>query len=493
MRRFLCWLSITACILLAMSWWVTTSVHSQETPKSVEADRQKPASLKVEMGKIVIETSLKGVVESEQSTELYVDAKSWAGPFIVKSAVPHGSRVKKGDVVLELDTLKIDQALSDLRLDRELADIALRQSKDELPILEQFLPINLAAADRDKRIAEEDFKRYTDIERDHKKKTAEFQLKSQTQWLEYSREELKQLQKMYRDKDLTEETEEIILKRQRNQIEQLEFSIESLKLQQDRETNLDLPRRDQAMKESLQKQTLAWQKAQSNFPLELRQKRLALQKHEVERARTEERFGHLEGDRAAMIVKAPNDGIAYHGQSDRGQWNTGSVSGRLRSNGAIQPKEVIMTIVSTRPAILRADVEEKDLYLLKEGVTGLAIPVGFPSLKLVARLKNLSLAPRAAGSFEARVTLEIPDHVETVLPGMAAHVKFVTYRNDAAVLVPSSAIFRDEGSDTQFVFLLVQGEGKPVKTEIETGRISGTKTEVLSGLKAGNEILASRP
>jgi HlyD family secretion protein len=491
MNRTVCWLSITACFAFAGFWSLTSTVNSQEASKAGAADNAPPALLKVEAGKVVLETSLKGTVEAEQTSELFIEAKSFAGPFTVKSAVPHGTRVKKGDVVLELDTIKIDQALGDIRLERELADIALKQAKDEFPILEQSLPLNLATSERDKRIADEDFKRYTEIERDHQIKVAEHQLKSQTQWLEYSREELKQLQKMYRDKDLTEETEEIILKRQKNQIEQLEFSLESLKLQQEREKSLDRPRRDQAMKDSLQKQTLAWKKAQSSLPLEFNQKRLALKKQETERVRTDERFTHLEEDRAAMILRAPSDGIVYHGQADRGTWNSASLSSRLKHNGTIQPKEILMTVVSTRPVLLRADVEEKDLHLLKEGLIGQAIPVGFPSLKLVARLKSLSLVPRTAGSFEARIALDIPENVETVLPGMAANVKFVTYRNEAALLVPTPAISHEDGSDASYVY--VKTDKGPVKTEIETGKVKGDKTEVLSGLKAGMEILASKP
>ncbi len=491
MKRNQVRLTIIACVLVGLFSLRSTQIQSQEATKTDLTEATKPARLKVETGRIVIETTLKGTIESENSTEFSLEAKAWGGPFTVKSTASHGSRVKKGDVILELDTIKIDQAISDLRLERSLSDLSLRLAKEELPILEQFLPLNLAEADRSKQNSEEDFKRYTDIEREHAKKSSEFQLKSQIQSLDYANEELKQLQKMYRDKDLTEETEEIILKRQRNQIEQLQFYIESLQLQQDREAKLDLPRRDQAMKDHLVKQSLNWQKSQFALPLEIAQKRLALQKQEIERARMEERFGHLEADRAAMIFHASNDGIVYHGQSERGQWNTASVSNRLRKNGEIQSKEVVMTIVSPRPALLRADVEEKDLHELKEGLTGRATPVGFPSLKLEARLKSVSIVPRAAGNFEARIALEIPEKVETVLPGMTANVKFVTYRNDAAVLVPTPAIFHDDGSDVAYVF--VAGEGAPVRTEIETGRVKGDKTEVLNGLKAGVEILATKP
>ncbi len=491
MKRPVFWLSIACCVVFGTFWALRTAAYSEEPPRTASSETAKPATVKVEAGPIVVETTLKGTIEAENVTELFLDLKSWTEPLIVKSAAAHGSRVKKGDIVLELDTVKIDQTLHEVRVERELADISLRLAKEEFSILDQSLPMNLAEADREKQVAEENLKRYAEVERDHEKKSGEFMMKSAANWLEYAREELKQLKKMYRDKDLTEETEEIILKRQQNEIEQFEFMIESMRLHLERDEALEQPRRGQAMKDAVQKQTLAWQKAQSSLPLELHQKKLALQKQEIERAKTEERLEHLKVDRAAMIVHAPSDGIVYHGQSDRGHWNSATVSTQLRHNGTIQLKEIVMTIVSARPVFLRADVEEKDLHALKEGLEGHAVPVGFPSLKLVAHLKHLSLVPRTAGSFESQIAVDIPDTVETIFPGMAANVKFITYRQDNALQVASSAIFHDEGSDVHYVF--VAGEGKPVKTSVEVGKASGEKTEILKGLQAGTEILAAKP
>ncbi len=491
MKRQLRWVLGAACVAVGLCWSIPGAVHSQESAKPSGPAIAKPATVRVEQGKLVVETSLKGVLEAEQSAELAIEPKAWIGPFAVKSAVPHGTRVKKGDVLLELDTITIDRTLRELRLDRELADIALRVAKEELPVLEQFLPLNLATAERDKRIAEEDLKRYEATDRAEIKKNAEFSLKSMVHYLEYAREELKQLEKMYRDKDLTEETEEIILKRQRNQIESLENSLESTKIQTDRALNVDIPRRDQTVKDTLLKQTLAWQKAKSVLPLELNQKRLALQKLQADREKSEERFAQLEADRKAMAVVAPIDGILYHGQCERGIWNTATVSGRLRRNGNVQANEVFMTVVTARPLIARADVEEKDLHAIKADAAGELTPVGFPDLKLPARVKSVSLVPRAAGTFESRLTVDVPADVESLMPGMTGTVKLTTYRNERALLVPSTAVFRDEGSSSSHVYLI--SEGKPVKTEIAIGKASGGKTEVLNGLKAGDELLANKP
>ena len=111
--------------------------------------------------------------------------------------------------------------------------------------------------------------------------------------------------------------------------------------------------------------------------------------------------------------------------------------------------------------------------------------------ELVALGHGVSLVPRAAGTFESRLTVDVPADVESLMPGMTGTVKLTTYRNERALLVPSTAVFRDEGSSSSHVYLI--SEGKPVKTEITIGKASGGKTEVLNGLKVGDELLANKP
>lgn len=470
-------------VLLVTGLCLPSAIQAQETEK---AGSTKTA--KVEQGRLVVETTLKGTVESEQAEELYIDLKAWASPMVVKQAVPHGTAVKKGDVLLQIDTTKIDQTLRDMKLEREIAEIALRQAREELPVLEQLLPLNLAAAERDKRIAEEDLKRYLEIDRALTQRNVDFSLKSSTNFLEYAREELKQLEKMYRDKDLREETEEIILKRQRNQVEAAEFRLETLKIDREKTLSVDLPRRDQTIKDAAAKQSLAWQKAQATLPLELSQKRLALRKQELEREKSDERQYQLEADRAAMTVRAPVDGVVYHGQNSQGTWNTSTASPKLRRNGSVAANEVFMTVVSDKPGLVRATVEEKELHQLRTNITGEATPVGFPDLKLPAKLTQLSLAPRGAGSFEAKVSIG-PAKDQAIMPGMACTVKFVGYRNDKAMLVPSSAVFRDE-DDAPYIYAV---GSTPKKTSVKVGKTSGGKTEILEGLAVGDEIYTAKP
>src|SRR5262249_47933094 len=151
-----------------------------------------------------------------------------------------------------------------------------------------------------------------------------------THYLEYAKEELRQLEKMYRSKYLTEETEEIILKRQRHQVETAEFGLKTATIRSDQVLKLDLPRKAVTLREDAAKHAVSLEKAQHTLPLTVNQKRLSLSKLKYDNERTTERLQKLEKDHDAMTIRAPADGIIYYGRSQHGQWATaGMVAAKL--------------------------------------------------------------------------------------------------------------------------------------------------------------------
>jgi multidrug efflux pump subunit AcrA (membrane-fusion protein) len=159
--------------------------------------------------------------------------------------------------------------------------------------------------------------------------------------------------------------------------------------------------------------------------------------------------------------------------------------------------EVLITVVAPRPLIVRAAVEEKDLHSLagRDELKGRATPAAAPTLSLPARLTSLTPVPREAGKFELIADVELGPDAALIKPGMACSLKFTTYRAQDALTVPSSAVSEDESDDgtmTHVVYLPGK-EGKPEKRTVKTGKTAGGKTEILSGLRAGDEILGSKP
>lgn len=459
-----------------------------------KADKTSPKTVKVTRGPCKVEVSLRGVLSTADMAEVRFSPKTWTGPFTIRKAAEHGSTVKKGDVLVDLDPEKLDQALRDLDTEQQITELSLRQAEAELPVLEKLMPIELAEAERLKKQATEDQDRFLKIDRPYAEESAREQVKSSTHYVEYAREELKQLQKMYRDKELTEETEEIILKRQKHEVEQAEFFLKSARLRQAEVTEVSLPRREVGVRESLRKLTIANDRAQAALPLNLTQKRLSREKLKQELEKSRERYAKLKHDRTLTTIVAPTDGIVYYGRATYGQFPSipgNPILARLTVGGSLSAEDVFMTIVAPKPTVVYATVDEKDLHLLKAGQTGKATPAAYPDLRLTCKVREVDPVRLPTGSFLTVVALE-GDVSAGLRPAMNCTVKVPVYEKRDALLLPTTAVQREDGDEDQTYVNLVE-EGKTVKRPVKVGKTMGTKTEILDGLKVDDEVLAAKP
>jgi multidrug efflux pump subunit AcrA (membrane-fusion protein) len=96
---------------------------------ATKADKATPKTVKVTRGPCKVEVSLRGVLASADMTEARFSPKAWTGPFTIRKVAEHGSSVKKGDVLVELDTEKLDQALNDLETEQRLTELSLQQAE----------------------------------------------------------------------------------------------------------------------------------------------------------------------------------------------------------------------------------------------------------------------------------------------------------------------------------------------------------------------------
>ncbi len=72
-------------------------------------------------------------------------------------------------------------------------------------------------------------------------------------------------------------------------------------------------------------------------------------------------------------------------------------------------------------------------------------------------------------------------------PNMLSILKIIDYRNDKALVVPVNAIQKAENGD----YLFLSENGKAKRVNIQTGKVSDGKAEILSGLKAGDKVLVA--
>lgn len=445
------------------------------------------ATVKVSKSRLVNSVTLKGTVEGDARAEVSVRLKSWIGPLVVERAVEHGAVVKKDDVLLAFDAEKITQLVHAARQDRELGKLATRLAELDLPIAKQQLPVDLKAAEREKDQTADDLARFLKVDKPRSVEEAQFSLKSSEFNVEQARDELVQLEKMYRDKDLTEETEQTILKRYKFALESSEHFLKGTRLRTERTLTIDLPRREETAQQAAVKAELAWEKAREQLPLHVRQKELALEKLRFDDERAQEKLADLEKDLAQMTVKAPAAGIVYYGRYVRGQWSGPQATAYLKG-GSLPANDVLLTVISKGRLFLHVEADEKESGEVKVGQSVRVAPTRFPGRKLSGRVHRVSSIPQG-GKFEVLVALG-DELLDGIVPGLTGSAKIVTAQKENALSVPSSAVFEDPDTDASYVYL--PGE-PPQKRPVKTGLVAGDKTEIVEGLAEGDEILAARP
>lgn len=478
MNRFAPLALAVLCLL-----WISASASAQEK----EAAKKKTHT--VEKGTFKVEVVLDGVFEAETTHEIILRPEAWS-TLKVERVVAEGSRVKKGKPILWLDTKKLDEEIRGQEFGQRLGYLSLKQTEVALESLEKSVPLDLEAARRSHRIADEDWDYFRDVTEGQRKQSAEESLKSSEYGLEYSQEELDQLEQMYKADDLTEETEEIILKRAQRSVERSQYFLELAKTRYEKSLETDLPREKQRTKEAAVRADLALKKAEATLPRSLEKQRIELEKLLYSQERLEQKLSQLRDDGDRMIIKAPADGFVYYGQSDRGKWTTAAaLRKQLRPGGSLSANAVVMTIVADGPGFVRIDVPEKDFRHFTKNTPAVVKPTAFPQTTFAAECGELGPVAVKAGTFDGRVDYEWEPGDPRPVVGMTCKVTITPYQKDDAISVPSSAVFDDEGE--HYVFL--QDGDESTKQTVKTGEKAGGKTEITGGLSEGDVILLEKP
>nr|MBC8290675.1 hypothetical protein [Planctomycetota bacterium] len=391
------------------------------------AAAEAPKTHEVKAGRLKLELKLDGTFESGQSAEVKLKPEAWA-KLEVKEALAHGAVVKKGDVLVTLDLEDLDKAIKSAEQAFILSELSLKESQLSLESLRKTIPIDLAAARRSAKEAQADLDYFLKISKGQSIKSAERSLQNARYSLEYSQEELNQLKQMYKADDLTEETEEIILKRAERGVLSSKYFLERSELSTKKTLGTDLPRQEQSLKDATTKQLAGNERVKTALAAALKKAEIGLEKQLIEHKAAEEKLADLQSDRKLLSkVTSPIDGYVFYGRVKKGSWaGKGTLEAALQPGGTIAAKQVFMTVVAPGAARLHTSVTEKDLFQVQKNLTGKVKAVAFPDESFKAKIETVSLIPSSPGSFECVVSVAGAAD-SAIMSGMKGNVTIITY------------------------------------------------------------------
>jgi len=154
----------------------------------------------------------------------------------------------------------------------------------------------------------------------------------------------------------------------------------------------------------------------------------------------------------------------------------------LKLGQVAQPGQTGIRIVNADNLKVKADVPESYAASVNTGNrVKILIPDAKDSLETKVTFAAKAIDP-ASRSFAVEVKL--PSR-KTLRPNMTAILKIADYTRADAVVIPVKAIQRSEEGD----FVYVNNNGIAKKVVIKAGTTYGGRTEILSGLKNGDQLI----
>lgn len=487
MNRFISMLYRSIALSFALVLTLGAQGATFASPQEAAAKDQ-PETVSPRLGPIRSEITVPGIVFSQKTAELSVSPKTTQA-FKVVSAVPHGTKVKAGDLLVEFDSQSFQDQLAEAERALQAAEVAAKESQREMELFLEQHPIDVEQAELTWTQAQEDFKYFTEVEFPFDYKELEQGLKSAKDFLDYNHEELKQLEKMYKADDLTEESEEIVLRRARDDFARSQFSFERTKQTSDRQREVGLPRLEKQKKTAYRLAELAYQRSRLELSLAEAKKRQAAEKVKVALEKAAREFGELQADAALFRVVAPIDGVVYHGRCVDGKWpGIAEAGNKLRKHGGVLPNEVFLTVVDNSALAAIANIPEAEMAKVKIGQFARMTPAAFSDSRVALKVSKIAPLPSTDGSFETEFEL-VPNGQLQLVAGLNGSIKILVSDQANAVLVPSKAVFTDETDDSIKYVKVQKGDGTSARVDVKLGAAKGDDVELVGSTLTPNDKL----
>jgi len=431
----------------------------------------------------------KGTLIPVKPKALRLEFKHWPEAGIKKIA-GHGTSVKQWQEILTLDSSKLDMEILRTQAKQSKVSIEAAKVKQAISHLEKSMPLRLEAGLLKKKAATENLAFFQNALEPLQRKKSEKSLKDMEKALKYTQAEYDQLKKMYSEDQVTEETEEIILERQKDRLRHRKFAVEELKVKSKQELTYLIPRELQKLKTAKTAAELEYEKLKVDLPAEMQQLKVELQSLQVSQKSLSDILSKLQADRMLMTVKAPLDGILYYGTFSETGWNT-KISPSLKPGKTLMNGSLWGTLIPFPSVEVNVKIKEYDVSLLSTGTIGRGTVDSVPGVIFDATLENVSDVPVSAGEYLATFSVSVPEG-RRLLPGQTISISMTAKLLENALIVPDKFVHRDKANHLQPYVWLKTGKDV-VKQPVITGISTGKGIQITNGLKAGNIILKTTP
>lgn len=437
----------------------------------------------------------RGRFTSKERSEIRYRPEVYDGQLTVAWIIPHGTEVQEGERLIQLDTAPVNARIHQASGELKGLEIALKRTQAELEVQVSSVKSRLEQGEIAVLTAKRELEKFERMGFIRKKRDMAISMAKSEDNLKEREEDLRQLEKLYAQDKLVEETEEIVLRRARRSMQEAKESLELRKLDEAELLKYDLDWSLERMKKDLMQKEQEFARTKATVATTLEQQRFDVEKAEAGVNRKKEEIEKLKRDLAAMTVKAPRTGPIFYGSLSNASITIGGTGDQLEEGGRVRANAVLMTIPELKDFVVEMSVYETQVNRYRQGQMVSVRPEAFSDLVLTGKISRVAKLAASRNSFTSgqenkfgvEVLLDTQD--PRVKPGMQCKVETLVEEAQGVLAMSAAAIFHKENRTVCYI----RKDGAFAERVVKLGRTTNDLAEVLEGASEGEEAALYDP
>ncbi len=444
------------------------------------------ATFAVRRGALTISVSEAGTIQAREQVVIKNEVE---GRTTILSLVKEGTRVKQGDLLIELDASRLQDELIDHQIRVQNSEAAFIRARENLAVTRNQAGSDVEKARLEAQFAKEDLKKYREGEYPQQLKESEAKITIRKEELRRAEEKLEWSRVLYKEKYIPQtELQADELAAQKAQLD-LELAETDLNLLEDYTHKRQLDELTSQVRQT----DMALERAERKASADVVQAEAELRAKDSEYQREQSKLAKIEAQIEKTKIYAPIDGLAVYATSAQANWRGNAEP--LAEGQEIRERQELIYLPAT--GSVKAEIKVHESALDKVSVD---LPVeiavdALPGKTYRGTVANIAPLPDAVSVWlnpDLKVyntDIYLESSSGELRTGMSCRAEILVERIEDAVYVPVQSVVRRDGRPVVF---LVEN-GRSVVHDVVLGRDNNRMVQILEGLSAGQRVLLAPP
>lgn len=454
--------------------------------KGQATDPGQYAPFTVRRGPLVINVVESGTIKAREQLIIKNEVE---GQTSIITLIPEGTRVRKGDLLVELDASMLVDGQIDQEIQVQNAEAAYINAKETLAVVENQAKSDVDQAKLTVQFAQLDLKKYLEGEYPNELKTAQNEITLADAELQRAKETLDWSKKLHAENFISQtelQADELTYQRRALELEVAKNNLDLLK-------EFTYKRNLAQLESDVEQAKMAMERTERKASADVVQAQADLRAKEAEYQRQQDKLKKIEDQIRKTKIYAPADGLVIYYTSAEGGWRGNDEP--LQEGRQVREREELIYLPVGNTYMAEVRIHETNVEKLKLGVPAIVKIDALPGKKFLGSVETVAPLPDATSMWmnpDLKVyptEIHLEETTDPLRTGMSCQAEIVIARYPDALYVPVQAVLRVGGRPTVYVYKAGQLEARPVQVGLDNNRM----IHILEGLEEGEMVVLNPP